>query len=241
MVWNQGFEPSKQLNILLAVITVLAFAWILGGQIASVRLADRTVTVRGAAEMQVVADLATWSLNFSSTGNELGVAQRELGNNVEKTRVFLQSFGIRSDEIEGQSVAVNDAYANAYGNDLAGRPRYTVSGGLTVRTTSLKGALDAKNALGKLIGSGVVLTSSYGPNFAFTQLNDKKLELVSRATGEAKKAAVQFAKDSGSRLGGIRRARQGSVEILGRDSFVGEAEQLNKVLRVVTTVEYDVR
>lgn len=241
MVWNQGFEPTKQMNILLAVITVLAFAWILGGQIASLRLADRTVTVRGAAEMPVVADLATWSLNFSSVNNDLAVAQRELGQNIEKTRKFLQSFGIRADEIEVQSVSVMDSLANAYGNDYANRPRYTVSGGLTVRTTSLEGAMEAKNDLGKLIGSGVVLTGSYGPNFAFTQLNDKKLELVSRATAEAQKAAVQFAKDSGSKLGGIRRARQGSVEILGRDSFVGEAEQVNKVLRVVTTVEYDVR
>ncbi|NBV54674.1 MAG: SIMPL domain-containing protein [Proteobacteria bacterium] len=189
----------------------------------------------------MVADLATWSLNFSSTGNELAAAQRELGQNLEKTRTFLQGFGIRADEIEMQSISVNDAWANAYGSDVQGRPRYTVSGGLTVRTTSLQGALEAKNGLGKLIGSGVVLTSSYGPNFAFTQLNDKKLELVSRATAEAKKAAVQFAKDSGSRLGGIRRARQGSVEILGRDSFVAESEQINKVLRVVTTVDYDVR
>jgi hypothetical protein len=65
--------------------------------------------------------------------------------------------------------------------------------------------------------------------------------LVSRATGEAYKSAEQFAKDSGARVGGIRRARQGSVEVLGRDGFLQESEQVNKILRVVTTVDYDLK
>lgn len=233
-------DPIKQLNLLVLVVTALAFAWILGGQIASIKTADRTVQVKGAAELPAVADLATWSLNFSSSGNDLAAAQREMNANLDGARRFLQGFGIGAEEIENLSLSVNDTAANPY-QDRSGAPRFTVTGGLVVRTANLKGIIDAKNGLGKLVESGVVLTNSYGPNFAFTQLNDKKPELISQATAEARKAAEQFAKDSGARVGGIRRAQQGSVQILGRDGFVGEAEQVNKVLRVVTTVEYDLR
>lgn len=233
-------DPVKQLNLLVLVVTALAFAWILGGQIASIRTADRTVTVRGAAELPVEADLATWSLNFSSSNNDLGAAQREMNANLNGARRFLQSFGIAADEIENQSLSVNDTAANPY-QDRSGAPRFTVTGGLIVRTGNLKGIIDAKNDLGKLVESGVVLTNSYGPNFAFTQLSDKKPQLISEATAEARKAAEQFAKDSGAKVRGIRRAQQGSVQILGRDSFASENEQVGKVLRVVTTVEYDLR
>jgi hypothetical protein len=72
-------------------------------------------------------------------------------------------------------------------------------------------------------------------------LNEAKPELISKATAVARLAAEQFAKDSGQHVGGIRRARQGSVEIMGRDSFTSEAEQPAKILRVVTTVDYDLR
>lgn len=233
-------DPIRQLNMLVLVVTALAFAWILGGQIASIRTADRTVQVKGAAELPVTADLATWSLNFSSSGNDLGIVQREMNANLQATRTFLQSFDINAEEIENQSLSVNDVEANPYQN-RNGAPRFTVTGGLIVRTSNLKGIVDAKNSLGKLVESGVVLTNSYGPNFAFTQLNEKKPELISQATAEARRAAEQFAKDSGANLAGIRRAQQGSVQILGRDSFMSESEQVNKVLRVVTTVDYDLR
>jgi hypothetical protein len=233
-------NPMKQLNLLLIIIAALAFAWILGGQIASIRLADRTVQVRGAAEMPVQADLATWSLGFTAAGEELAATQRTMTTTADLTRQFLEKYGVKPQEIENQSLSVNDAAANQYAQNHSG-PRFVVTGGLIVRTTNLEGIAKAKNALGELVGQGVVLATSYGPNYAFTHLNEAKLDLVSRATSEARKAAEQFAKDSGARIGGIRRARQGSVEILGRDSFMGEAEQTNKILRVVTTVDYDLR
>ena len=52
--------------------------------------------------------------------------------------------------------------------------------------------------------------------------------------------AEQFAKDSGSALGGIRRANQGLFEILPRDRAQGISEQgqMLKVVRVVATLEY---
>ncbi|GAG28678.1 unnamed protein product, partial [marine sediment metagenome] len=49
-----------------------------------------------------------------------------------------------------------------------------------------------------------------------------------------------FAKDSGSVIGKIRKANQGVFVILARDRAPGiqEAGQLNKTVRVVSTLEY---
>lgn len=224
-------------SAVFGVFLVMA-AWVLGTQVASIRTADRTVQVRGAAELPVKADLATWSLGLSSSGNDLVAAQRELSASTGKIREFLTRYGIQADEVENQSLTVNDADANPYNSNRSG-PRFTVSGGVTVRTGNLDGIAKAKNALGDLVSGGVILTNSFGPNYAFTKLNEAKPQLVAQATREARKAAEQFAKDSGAAVGGIRRAQQGSVQILGRDSFMSEGEQPNKVLRVVTTVDYD--
>ena len=222
----------------IAAVAVVTGGFVLGNQIASIKTADRTVQVKGAAELPVAADLATWALNVSVSGDDLGATQQQLSGDLAKIRTFLAKYGVKPDEIEMGSLSVSDARANQYNNNQGG-PRFVVTGGVTVRTANLEGIQKAKNGLDELLGQGVVLTNSYGPNFAFTKLNEAKLDLVSRAIGEAYKAAEQFAKDSGASVGGIRRARQGSVEVLGRDSFIGESEQVNKVLRVVTTVDYD--
>ena len=64
--------------------------------------------------------------------------------------------------------------------------------------------------------------------------------MIAEATAEARRAAEQFAKDSGSRIGSIRRANQGVFVILARDRAPGimEESQLQKTVRVVSTIDY---
>ena len=60
------------------------------------------------------------------------------------------------------------------------------------------------------------------------------------AEGATVKDAEQFAKDSRSALGHIRNASQGVFVILPRDQAPGinESSQLQKIVRVVSTVQY---
>jgi hypothetical protein len=236
---HASLAPEWQLNQLIWVLAALAFAWVLGSQIASIKTADKTVQVRGAAELPVTADLATWTLGVTGAAEEVAQAQALVNADIAKIKAFLTAAGIPSADLDNLNVSVSDARANQYAEQRG--PRFTVQGGVVVRTANLQAAQTARQTLNKLVGQGVVLTSSWGPNYAFTRLNDFKPQLLSAATAEARKAAEQFATDSGARVGSIRRARQGNVEVLGRDDFAAESEQLNKRLRLVTTVDYDLR
>jgi hypothetical protein len=71
-------------------------------------------------------------------------------------------------------------------------------------------------------------------------LNDLKPEMIAEATASAREGAEQFARDSGSDLGAIRQASQGIFQILPRDRAPGinEESQINKTVRVVSTIEY---
>ena len=64
--------------------------------------------------------------------------------------------------------------------------------------------------------------------------------MLADATQNAKKAAEEFAKNSHSKVGKIRHANQGVFSILPREqtSSSYEAQQINKTVRVVSTVEY---
>jgi hypothetical protein len=64
--------------------------------------------------------------------------------------------------------------------------------------------------------------------------------MVNKATANARAAAEQFAEDSRTTLGDLRYANQGVFVILPRDQAPGvnEGGQLQKIVRVVSTVQY---
>jgi hypothetical protein len=79
--------------------------------------------------------------------------------------------------------------------------------------------------------------------FLFRNLNAIKPAMIAEATAAARAAAQEFARDSESRLGGIRQANQGVFVILPRDQAPGvnESDQLQKTVRVVSTIDYNLR
>lgn len=222
----------------------LAFAgWFVGHGFVSAKSADRVVTVKGVAERQVEADIALWPLHFVATDNELARAQARIEGDSAKVMAFLAKNGIPEEQVEVQGLEVSDLLANAYRTGPT-TSRYIISKTLVVRSNAPKTVRAASQRIGDLVTDGVVLSSdegpSSGPTYIFTRLNDLKPAMIAEATAAARQGALKFAADSGSRLGGIRTANQGQFQILPLNEAPGlnEQNQLNKVVRVVSTIDY---
>ena len=236
----------KSYNIpaaLLALGLVMAGA-LVGSGFRAARTADRFVTVKGVSERSVEADLALWPLQIVAAHNDLATAQAQMNRMVEGTMLFLEATGVSESQVTIQSFRVRDAEADRYGGGPAPN-RFVITQTLMVRSEAPQVIAAAAQRVGELVQAGVVLTSGQeygpgGPTFLFTGLNDLKPEMLAEATGRAREAAEEFASSSGSQVGKIRRANQGVFQILPRDPAPGQQEQnqLEKTVRVVTTVEY---
>jgi hypothetical protein len=232
------------LGALILAAGLAAGGYFIGSGVSGSRLDDRYVTVTGVAEREVKADLALWPLHFVSADADLTQAQSRLAQNVARTVSFLTASGLDVSQVELQGLRVTDASANAFA-ERQPTNRYVVNQVLMVRSLEPELILAASQAMGELVAAGVVLSSgpewgTGGPTFLFTGLNDLKPEMIAEATARAREAAEEFAQDSGSRIGGIRKANQGVFEILPRDQAPGvqQETQLYKTVRVVSTVEY---
>jgi hypothetical protein len=226
--------PLSQVAMALLVGTGLAVAgWFAAQGMARLKTQDRYVTVKGSAERIVEADLLVWPLPHSVGGNDLAEVQRHLDANTAAIRDFFLQAGFKADEIVVSPPRLEDRWAYAYGEN---RPpeRYRYSNTVSLRTNGVDKALAALRRSGELVGRGVMIGEGSQPDFDYTKLNDIKPALIAEATANARESAEQFAKDSHSRLGGIRSANQGVVTISDRDQ---SSPQVKKV-RVVTTVEY---
>lgn len=240
-------SPSAGRAIVLALGLIIG-GWFIGHGFVSARVADRSVIVKGVAERVVTADIGLWPLRFVATDDVMAAAQARLESQRRAVMSFLRRHGIDSTMTELQGLEVVDTRANPYGGVTAAT-RYIVSMSIMVRSDDPGRIQATSQQVGELLDAGVVLSSGPGggfgggPTFLFTRLNDLKPEMIAEATASARKAAEQFAKDSKTALGGIRRANQGVFEILPRDQAPGitESTQLQKTLRVVTTVEYLLR
>lgn len=236
-------SPFSTLVLALAVVVA---AWLVGRGIEHFRAADRSVSVKGVAERTVQADVGLWPVRMVAADNDLDAAQRKITRDRHTVLAFLARFGLDSTTTELQGFEVADTRANPYQSGVAAN-RFIITTTLMVRTSDPGKIRAASQRVGDLVAAGVVLTSGGpgygGPTYLFTRLNDLKPEMLSEATANAHKAAGEFARQSGSRVGGIRRASQGVFEILPRDPAPGVMQegQMQKTLRVVATVEYALR
>lgn len=230
--------------MIVPAAAVALAGWFIGHGFASGRSTDRYVEVKGLAEREATADLALWPLRYVSTGDDLATTQAQIARNTRQVFTFLSRNRIDTTSVQLQALEVSDAFANRFPGERGG-PRYVIQQTLMVRSRSPEVVLAASQRVSELVGAGVVLSSTGeygvgGPTFLFTKLNQLKPSMVKEATANARAAAEQFAADSRTTLGGIRQANQGMFVILPRDQAPGvnEGAQLQKVVRVVSTVQY---
>lgn len=218
---------------------------LVGGGFARGREADRFVTVKGISEREVQADLAIWPLRLVAANDDLATANAQLQASLEKIRAFLRNNEIDPTQAQLQDFSVTDAQTNQYSGGAAAGARFVIKQTVVVRSTRPELIRAASQKVSDLVSNGVVLSSggeygNGGPTFVFTGLNKLKPLMIGEATARARESAEQFARDSRSSIGGIRRASQGVFEILPRDQADGitEASQIIKTVRVVTTIDY---
>ena len=214
----------------------IAFAgFFVGNALYRARAADRFVTVKGFAEREVRANLALWPIVFSVTSNDLATLQQQVDESSEKVLAFLSADFTR-EEIWVAAPRITDR--EAQGISSPGRPldRYVAETVVTVRSGKIDVVRAVMDRAGGLVRQGVALVRSYEYNtqYLYTDLETIKPEMIAEATRDARRAAEQFAEDSGSRVGAIRNAQQGLFSIEDRDPFSPET----KKVRVVTTIQF---
>ena len=223
----------------IAIAILLSAAWLGYSLMKSVSIfkdSERFVSVRGLAERDVEANLAIWSLSWTSASNDLQVLSESLATQSEQIQSYLKRQGLKPEEIEAQPTGIRDLKADIY-NQQQINFRYSAKGNLAIKTNNIVAVKKALANMDEILKLGIVFGENgyiSPPEYSYTDLNKVKPEMIASATRNARDAAQKFAADSESRLGKIKRATQGLFEIFARDALSPE----KKTVRVVTTVEY---
>ena len=239
---SEESKGNRKLVLIAAAIMavgVIAGGYLLGDGLKRAHIADRAVTMRGLAERNVTADLATWTISFNAQGEELGAVQAESDRDAATVLAFFRQAGFPAEAVTDAGGAVNQFYdTNRQANSV------TVTRRIQLRTTDVMRARQAFARQFELIRGGVAIQEGSSVQYSFTQLNSIKPAMIAQATQDARRAAEQFATDSGTGVGGIRSATQGYFSIGARDGDVAEegggggSDSPFQKVRVVTTIQF---
>lgn len=234
----RGWIADRNRTLLLATaigaIGIMAGGWFAGSGLVRMKEAERSVTVRGLSERDVRADLASWTISYSTSAGDLASAQAAAEADTRSIQAYFRELGFPAAALTPAGVSVN-SYVNN------GVPTFTVQQRLQFRSTDIARAQRAVARQFDLVRRGVSIAEGSSMQFSFTKLNDIKPPMIAAATQDARRSAEQFAEDSGAGVGRIRSATQGYFEITARDGAsegYGVTDTPDKRVRVVTTVEY---
>ena len=232
---------SQRLSFLVSAfilaLGVAAAGFFIGEGISGRNDSRRIISVKGLSEREVPASVATWTIGYSATGNDLERINKQLGDSTKAVLAFLKAASFDDADMAVQPPALHDTSMDQRDKDSPPPPeRYSASQAVLLRTSKVDAIKPALASASNLMISGVLLSGKAEPKYVFNQLNEIKPGMIQEATTNARLAAEQFSRDSQTTLGKLRNATQGWFQVENRD----EATPERKTVRVVVDVEYEV-
>ncbi len=220
-------ETLKNNGIWIISIALLLFSIVFFFSAGDFSEQGKYIEVKGLSEKIVKADTAIWSLNFDVKSNNVDTLYSDIEKNLLAVKAFLKEKGFDESEI---NVAPVNIYQDTYRDALF---RYNSTTQLSVYTKKVDLVKSASKETLLLVKKGVAMNQN-SVDFRFSDINTIKPEMLSEAVKNARETADQFAKDSGSSIGGISRGNQGVFDITDKDP--GSPEY--KKIRVVSTLRF---
>jgi len=231
---------SNKVSVILGLSLIMGLA-LFGYQVRQAvkrgREFDRYLTVKGLSEREVKATLGIWPIRFAVNADDLAGLKDMMERDRATVLNYLAQHGFKPAEINQGLPVVSDRLEERIHSNQPSLPRYRGVTTLVVRTSNVDLLKKAGQEVDALLSRGVTLAGNEYDSrteFTFDGVNEIKPQMIQEATAGARAAAEKFAQDSGSKVGRIRKATQGALEISDRDAAAPEW----KKLRVVTTVEF---
>jgi len=235
--------PTRLTSIIVGLIVALGFSamgFFIGDGLRNIRTTSRYVNVRGLSEREVSADTVKLTIKIEHNGNDSATLFPQIGDTQKQVVAFLKEEGLKDDEIEnGQWTTTHTSAAEL--KDDPKLPRITLAGTITVTSHNIAAAQSAYQKINDLRVKTSGSVTDAEVTYSFTGLAPLRAEMIAAATKDARNAALQFAQDSGSRVGSIRNASQGGFQILTPGQEFDDPKSVRKNVRVVTTVDYELK
>lgn len=207
-------------SAILGLAIIIAF-WIAASAIKYRSKSTETIVVTGLAEKDFISDIIVWNGSYSRKSLDLKTAYSSLKQDENAIRKYLAGKGIAEKEMVFSSVEINkefntrsDENGRQLGQEFTG---YNLTQVVKVESVNVDKVERISREVTELIESGIEFNSS-PPAYYYSKLSDIKIDLLGKASSDAKARAETIAKNAGSTLQKLRKANMGVFQITGKNS-----------------------
>ena len=108
---NGGRTGSALILGVCILLGLSSLGYLLGQAAIEYRAHERSVTVKGLAEREVVADVVIWPIAFSEAGNDLSGLYQALEKATDSIKGYLRAQGVADSDISVSPPAITDKLA----------------------------------------------------------------------------------------------------------------------------------
>jgi len=232
------------LGICIAVATIVSSIILSQGFLKVMKFTREQITVTGSATKEIKSDYIVWKGTITRREADLKTAYKSLKDDLEKTRQYLVSKGVKDKELIISPVTTETVYKkNEKGNDTNDIQGYRLSQDVEIRSNEVDKITQVSREFTDLIDQGIQLESK-APEYFYVKLDELKLEMLGRATQNAKERAKNMVKATGNKIGFMRSAKMGVFQITPATSTdvsdygVNDTTSLDKKVMAVVNVSF---
>lgn len=210
----------KALNALLFSLAIVATAFILGHFYLQRANPDGSINTTGLGSTDFVSDLIVWEADFVRSSADLQAAFKDLASDKEVVMDYLKEQNIPENDIVFQAVRTLEKREDQYQNgNYTGSifKGYELRQTVRIESQAVEKVEEISRDITQLLNKNLQLQSS-PPLYFYTKLADLKVEMISKATEDARLRAEQIATNSGGKLGKLKSASMGVFQITAQNS-----------------------
>jgi hypothetical protein len=202
-------------------IAIVISAYLLGNSIINRNNSDGIISVTGLGKADFTSDLIVWEGSFSTGSLNLKQAYAGLEKSKKVITDYLLTKGIKPTELVFNAVKSRKntkATYNKEGKYIGERfLGYILTQSLQIDSNNVDKVEKISREITELLNKGIEFYSQ-PPRYYYTKLADLKVEMISKATADAKLRADNIASNSGGKLGSLISAKMGIFQITGQNS-----------------------
>jgi len=213
---TKGSFKDSQIIILglcIATATIIASLILSQGFLKVMKFKQQVISVTGSAQKNIKSDYIVWKCGFSRREADLQTAYAKLKEDLIKVQAYFDTKQVNKAEITIPQIVISKIYKkNKEGKDTNDLEAYELYQGLDIRSNEVDKIDILARESTELINQGINF-ESYASAFFYTKLDELKIEMLAKATANAKLRAENMVKAAGNTIGFMRSARMGVFQI----------------------------
>ncbi len=217
--WSPLGRSLQRTPALVTAMALLSLA-LLGSTavlVKGLRSARDTITVTGASTERIRSDYGDWSVVVSQGGDSQQQSYGALQPLVQQTRAFLLAHGLQPGELKLGSLSSDREEIRDPRSGELRQTRWTSRQTLLISSADVDKINRLAAEIPALIGLGVPLTINE-PAYTYTKLAEKRVDMLAKATKDARDRARAIAAQAQSSIGAITNADTGTFQITAPNS-----------------------